>query len=304
MNPVVLSLTAIFAFLFGGAALIMVLTVILKSKDKVSLKSLKAMMVAEKEEILTAMITSLEETQETINNCLPNLEGFETNLLAKVNANITKAVADEKTARGNSENDLTKQLTTKIDADVNGVKRLVEEVKKDLYGKIEALNGTATRLEKAVEELKVVIKDGDQKAYNALANLLDERTKQEEQKLDEIKKGLEDFKQFTFQKSEDLRKAMGNLYPVEILAEKLGIPMDIAQKLLDAGYDSVEKIAQTEAVLIIVSLQGIVDAKDILSIHTKAKEIVSIQETVEEIKSQAKVVEEETKKDATVEEKK
>lgn len=264
-----------------------------KLNDMVSWQFFNKMLAEKEKSLIESMVESLEGTEGKI----PDISG-----LADLDY-VKKAVATEKSNREASDNDTNTQLRTYIETEVAGAKRLVEGVQQEIKGlgsKIEALNNALTKVETGQKEkfdiLKQAVVDGDQKTYNALGALLDERVKQERQLLEDLIVAFNDFKTKTFEKSEELRKASGVFYPVEILTEKLGIETDIAQNLINAGYDSIEKVAQAEVITLIVTFQGAIGAKELLAIQTKAKEVISIQETIEEIKeSGTKVTESEDK---------
>lgn len=287
MTEVLIALGVI-GFLLAVVAIICLFILRSQIDEKASYKFSRELVDEAKEEILGAMLVSLEEAKEAIANeavaSFPNMNTFNSTVNSvkdELKGSIKTAVEAEKGERETSEGNLFRELSTKIETDVvNGIRKITEEVKGASEEKIKALDEKASKIEKTIEELKVVIKDGDQKTYNDLASSLDAKVQKEVEK---FKKGLDDFKTEMSQKSEDLRRAMGHLYPHEALAEKLSIELGIAQKLIDLGLD-VKKIAEMEAITFAVNVTGVVELPEAVKIHTKAKEVASIQETVVEVK--------------------
>jgi len=276
-------------FLLAVVAIICLLILRSQIDEKASYKFLRDIVDEAKEEVLGAMLTSLEEAKEAIGSEVAasflTISAFNSTVNSvkdELKGDIKAAVEAEKTARGTSENALLIEIKNKISEDVvNGIKKITEEVKGAFEEKIKALDETTRKTEETIENLKVAIKNGDQKTYNDVASSLDAKVQKEVEK---FKKGLEDFKLEMTQKSENLRKAMGHLYPNEVLAEKLGIGLDIAQKFVDLGLD-VKKVAEMEAITFAVNVTGVVELPQAVQIHNKAKEVVSllsVQETVAE----------------------
>lgn len=207
---------------------------------------------------------------------------------------VKKSFADEKLAREKSQDECVKELKMHTDTEVANVKRFAE-------GKIDKTNLDQSLkkfeeeqknvIEKMRDEQKKIADDGDRTVYDRIAKLFKDRTEQEEKQLDELKKALEDFKVSTVQKSEELRKAMGLLYPVEKLAMQLDITVEIAQVLIDNSYDSAEKIAEKGNLDFALTITGI-ELKDAVAIHEKAKVFV---EKKEEPKTEAKTQETKSK---------
>lgn len=275
-----LNVVAIFAFIFGAVALVIVFCLISRSKDNISKKSLGDFEIR----LLESMVASLNEVKNAIPQSFPNFDSLNSSVnLAKEELKqfINTAVEAEKTARLTSEDDILRELKSHAnDGIANGVKKIVEDLQKDFNGKILAINAAVTKVEKDLEDLKGNIADGDKKTYANVATLLDK----EAQKFDEL---IEDLKGEQTKKFDSLRISMGHLYPVEILARDLAISPEIAQKLIDLGFESVEKITEMEALDFALNLTGF-ELKDAIYINKRAKEIFSARETPDTGESEIK----------------
>ena len=291
-----------FLAILGFIAAIVCLFKVFFGSEKASKKDLKMIKI----EILKAAVASDDDVKNFVDSKYPDFDALTNRLqdarkeMAGKDGEITVAIESERQRWQKGDNDNITQIRTEIQTEVNGAKKLVDgkvdkaDLDKQVAKVVEDVKNTIDKLR---EELKGVITNGDQKVYSDIGGLLKKRNEDEDKALDEIRKALNDFKEATIEKSEEVRKAMGNFYPDEVLAGKLNIELDVAQKLIDLGLDVEEKIVAMEAINFAVAVTGVVELPQAVQIHAKAKAIVKDAAKVEEKPQEAP---KEIKTEATV----